>query len=315
MTAEQQAILDAIKGVTSANPVPASVIFKSMTGMDFDAFLAELDHLFLARYINGCSITRDSEPVYVYWPTGFKGMPMTKDPIAKEAKEAKPKRTEPLKWAELKQQKTKLNLFEESEMSAKPTKAELIRKLIDAKPYISHTELMYELIGDDADDVTVRKAKDMIAYTLKSGKYTKHISEIKGQLHVVQYYKTSDKLDDKQANEVLAAKIKPLGQLDISVGIGRLGSVNLLATNPAEDWMETEFNPTKNTALETALDMQMHECNIHNKQADLFIDFIKSKIIEYVGHYKNKNDIDEIKKAQHAIELLIEMQATNAFAQ
>lgn len=39
--------------------------------------------------------------------------------------------------------------------------------------------------------------------------------------------------------------------------------------------------------------------------------FIEGNIIKYISRYKNKNGVEDLKKARHFIDMLIEMQAVN----
>jgi len=212
MTPAQQTILDFLKGATPAQAKTAPEIY---TGCGVKSILIQpaLDYLFEKGFVNRCQITKGTLTYLQYWPTGFKGPAMTKDPIPTFGKEPKVKPLEPASWAALKQSKS--NNSEGIDMQEKPFKAAQIREILDAtdKEGISHNELLFKLVGETSTDDLIRKAGDMITYTIKAGGYTKRAlkSNEKGVIHTIRYFKNSlvNHTDDVvQMSKAKVAKVK-----------------------------------------------------------------------------------------------------------
>lgn len=205
MTPTQQSILDYLKGATSASAKSAPEIYTD-SGIKSILIQPALDYLYEKAYINRCLVTKGELQYIEYWPTAFKGYAMTKDPIPAFGKEPKVKPLEPASWAALKQSKSENK--EGVHMTERPFKASQIRELINANQGISHEELIHKLAGESTDKIYVRKASDMITYTINAGGYTKrNVKSAENDTITKRYYTNAA---DSNIPEVDLAKPSPM---------------------------------------------------------------------------------------------------------
>ncbi len=191
MNPSQQRILDYLQGTTSTQAKTTPDIYND-SGVNSIAIQPALDSLYSKGMVNRCQVTKGTLSYMTYWSTGFKGVAMTKDPIPTFSKEPKVKSQEPASWTALKQSKSQPN--EGTDMADRPFKAAQIRELLDATDVagISHEELILKLTNNSTDKYLIRKAIDMIAYTINAGGYTKrNVTSIENGSMVKRYFKNS----------------------------------------------------------------------------------------------------------------------------
>lgn len=337
MTPTQQIILDYLQGATSAKAKTAPEIYTN-SGVKSILIQPALDALYESGFVNRCKVIKGSQEYMQYWPTGFKGRPMTKDPIPKFGKEAKVRSQEPASWVALKQSKSENN--EGIDMADKPFKASQIREILDTAGAkgISHADLLSALVGESNDEMLIRKASDMITYTINAGGYTKRVETlISTGKSVKMYFKNSLVSNAKDSVKISKAKVtkvkKPATLADEVAQFNAaaeeapiIESVKAMPFPPADELKALSFT----AALEdincvaglSALTSQIggdHYTKLGIYQPwEVFKRWMtpeelkgamKKEVFSYLARERDKGGRQDIEKAMHTLQIYLELTA------
>ena len=191
----------------------------------------------------------------------------------------------------------------DSEMKPKPlSKSDFIRLIIKDHPGISHDELIAKYTNNSIDKAILDKASALIDYIIRQGGYGK----LNDSNQVKRYY-TSAEYRKQKENIEIQTFVGDLQQPQESEN-----PVVNLRDLPSVEPMLKEFIEKAQTALE------VQEGGDHYKRMKIQpvqyimannIGFIEGSVIKYVSRWRNKNGLQDLKKARHFLDILIEQQS------
>lgn len=269
-------IVDALQNSTSDKPMNVKDLYQAIDSkapFNMDAFNAELDQLYEQKVINRCYIEKGDFKGHVYWPTAKSLQSNWRDFNISPKKPELP----PVRRSELIKPKEPI-------MKVPKFTATAIVQLALKSEILTIEQIINKLNYEGIDEY--KKAKDMVKYCLK----------IKAL-----------KIDENNfifrgENETWLKKNGFSGPLAFKV-----------PDNATHDLLIQPILSQQTFALDK------QEGGNHYKQMKIQpveyivannLGFIEGNIIKYISRYKNKNGIEDLRKAQHFIEMLIEQQAS-----
>lgn len=296
MTDYQHAILNALNQVetSSANPMLVTEIFKHCREQlqdDFNLKICSdtLDAMYEQKIINCCFILRQGQEGNYYWPTA--------------------KSLQPAKWSSFQIRKpaeqpihntnAKPQPFtaKEANMSEKICTASQIRELIKETPGIEHDALIAKLTDNSTDPKIIKKAVDMIIYVVRQGNFAGRLDASSGKT-VKRYYSDHDYLKRKETlQKVVENEVHTLEQHH------EAKSMDVLLTAAGNDHKQSALDIQEGGSHYKDMKIQPVQYIIAND-----IGFIEGSVIKYVSRWKNKNGLQDLKKARHFLDILIEQQ-------
>jgi hypothetical protein len=225
---------------------------------------------------------------------------------------------------------TKPTIKVEAAMPPHTNVAKQIRDIITEHPGIEHKALIAKITNNSANFDETTKAANMISYVLKQGGFKKIDDHLVGSLEKVKLYYTDEAYSKrKQAAQLAVEKnIPTLEQHHQAKNYGTDNVAEAAAAPAIVDAAEID-NQTKVDAVSfqtgfdaasvkepSALDIQ--EGGDHYKRMKIQpvqyilannIGFAEGNVIKYVSRWRNKNGIEDLKKARHFLDILIEQAA------
>jgi len=244
-----------------------------------------IDAMYEQKIINSCFILRNGQEGNYYWPTA--------------------KSLQPAKWSSFKVSKNGGNFLKpasttpvkqkEVTMSEKPNIAKKIRELIKETPGIEHDVLVAKLTDNSTDPAAIKKAVDMIIYVVRQGNFAGRLDASSGKT-VKRYYSDHDYLKHKA----------PLNKID----------ENKMHSDEKQNQAKIIDTAAAAETAKSALDVQEggdHYKNMAIQPVQYImannIGFAEGNVIKYVSRWKNKNGVQDLKKARHFLDILIEQQS------
>jgi hypothetical protein len=206
----------------------------------------------------------------------------------------------------------------------KSSKAKVIREIITANPGINHDDLVKKVTNNSTDIATAKKASDMIEYVIRNGGFTRcNDIQLPGENKTAakRYYTHADYLKRKEkAQKVVEKSIPTLAQhheAKIHLDNGQMYDVAtgkpIIEKPVIKESLTTELATDNKTS---ALNVQ--EGGDHYKRMKIQpieyitannLSFIEGSVVKYISRWKNKNGIQDLKKARHFLDILIEQQS------
>jgi hypothetical protein len=229
-----------------------------------------------------------------------------------------PAAAEPLKT--VKKIATKPTIKAEADMPPHTNVAKQIRDIIIEHPGIEHKELIAKITNNSTDYDETTKAANMISYVIKQGGFKKCDSHLVSTLEKVKLYYTDEaylKRNDN-AQQHLTTKIptakehhEPKTYGTDNVEHEAVAVTTIIKESAVKESLTTEPATNKTSALYTQeggdhyklMKIQPVEYILANN-----IGFAEGSIIKYVSRWKNKNGIQDLKKARHFLDILIEQE-------
>lgn len=229
-----------------------------------------------------------------------------------------PAAAEPLKT--VKKIATKPTIKVEANMPPHSNVAKQIRDLIAEHPGIEHKELIAKLTNNSTDYDETTKAANMISYVIKQGGFKKCDSHLVSTLEKVKlyytdeaYFKRNDNAQQHLTTKIPTAKEhhEPKTYGTDNVEHEAVAVTTIIKESAVKESLTTEPATHKTSALDTQeggdhyklMKIQPVEYILANN-----IGFAEGSIIKYVSRWKNKNGIQDLKKARHFLDILIEQE-------
>jgi len=193
----------------------------------------------------------------------------------------------------------------------KTSKAKLIREIITDYPGINHDDLVAKVTNNTTDLAEAKKATVMIEYVVRNGGFTRcNDLQLPGESKssAKRYYTEADYLKRKEkAQKIIDTTVPTLEQHhEAAAPIVKLKHLPNEVGPMINEWIEK---------AQSALNVQ--EGGDHYKRMKIQpieyitannLSFIEGSVVKYISRWKNKNGIQDLKKARHFIDILIEQQ-------
>jgi hypothetical protein len=195
----------------------------------------------------------------------------------------------------------------------KTSKAKLIREIITVNPGINHDDLVARVTNNTTDFAEAKKATDMIEYVVRNGGFTRcNDLQLPGESKssAKRYYTEADYLKRKEkAQKVIETTVPTLEQHhEAAAAVIKLSDIR------------AEHGPSFKQLIEenTKSALEVQEGGDHYKRMKIQpieyitannLSFIEGSIVKYISRRKNKNGIQDLKKARHFIDIPIEQES------
>lgn len=201
----------------------------------------------------------------------------------------------------------------EMKSADKTSKSKVIRDIITSNPGITHDELIAKFFNNQivAND-EIKKAVDLIEYIIRHGGFTRcNDTQVSGdnKIPVKRYYTHADYIKRKETSPILVAHSETEKPIVDAVPkqvhpVAKAIIHDLEATHAAGTNEKSALSVQEGGDHYKRMKIQPVEFIIANE-----IGFCEGNIIKYVSRWKNKNGVQDLKKARHFIDILIEQQS------
>ena len=296
MNEAQQKILTALAWATSTAPMTLNQILEKINlHGDYIDIGDAINKLLDDCIINKCFVQNQTFKGDVFWPTAKSFQPAKWSSFKINDKVPTPTRqTAP--------QPTK-QPNKEATMTPAKSRSDAIRATITNNPGITHDELINQTtVSQHAADL--KKTADLIEYVLRQGGFERVNNFSTGE--VVRVYYTSEyrKTMLESAKQVVQSTVPTLHQYHEAT------PAQPIACEPIITVADHIGSDTKMVSA-----LQTQEGGNHYKDMKIqpveFImannlGFIEGNVVKYVSRWKNKNGVQDLKKARHFLDILIE---------
>ncbi len=176
-----------------------------------------------------------------------------------------------------------------------------IREMIKSKPGITQNEIVTSITGTSTpDEASAKKIKDMLSYVTGQGNFTKRKQPDENGDMVNCYYSDHDnvKRAQTQPQETAQPVQANIDEADIKAFTGtkeRAEQAQLESRAPSALEVQEGGSHYKQMAIQPIQYIMANN-----------IGYIEGNVIKYVSRHKNKNGIEDLKKARHYLDILIE---------
>lgn len=192
----------------------------------------------------------------------------------------------------------------------RPSKSNEIRDIITNNPGIHLDALISKATNNSTDPDAIKKATDLIDYVVRQGGFTKQNDELMsttGETTSRKCYYTNEAYAQFKAAPLIPLFPPEQPTTEPPANVSAAAAI-------------TQIAELEQTAIEkpekSALDVQ--EGGDHYKRMKIQpieyitaneLGFIEGSVVKYVSRWKNKNGIQDLKKARHFLDILIEQQS------
>ena len=292
MINHRETILNLLAKATSASPVSAADL-RSQSNIPDQELDSALYDLYENKIINHCYITKNGHTDNMYWPTAIAYKPTFngRQIVSRSKPLARPRRDDvkPI-IAPTPVIAEETTPMQNNDAIPHKSKADLIRSTIRSHPGITHESLIAAVTNSSQDEIEIKKAEDMVIYILKQGSFTKHSNiHLDSKKITKTYYSDHDYVKFKERN---AGSINN----DIPT-LAQHHAVEIADKKPTALDVQEGGSHYKNMAIQPVQYIMANN-----------LGFVEGNIIKYVSRYKNKNGVEDLKKARHFLDILIEQQ-------
>jgi hypothetical protein len=206
-----------------------------------------------------------------------------------------------------------------------PSKSNEIREIITKTPGIHLDALISKATNNSTDQDAIKKTTDLIDYVVRQGGFTKKNDELMsttGEITSRKRYFTNEAYAQFKASPLtplfppVQPATEPPANVSAAAAITQIAALELTQPEkPAPDAQEAIGTITM--SLEKSA-LQTQEGGDHYKRMKIQpveyimannLSFVEGSIIKYVSRWKNKNGIQDLKKARHFLDILIEQES------
>lgn len=197
-----------------------------------------------------------------------------------------------------------------------PSRSDIIRNLIRENPGIQHEELIAKASEHSTDAATIKKTTDLLEYVMRQGGFERTHELMPSGKPARRYY--SHAAWQQRLNKAKATVENTIPTLTQVHKVEQLQQKQPPepATATLEEVMQTLPKLTDDAEKPSALQVQEggdHYKNMAIQPVQYIIannlGFIEGNVVKYVSRWKNKNGVQDLKKARHFLDILIEQQS------
>lgn len=301
MNDSQKKVLAALAEATSVNPMPLSQIAEK-SQLDSIGLNQAISHLLDDAIINKCFVQNHTFAGDLYWPTA-KSLQAAKWSSFKINDKVPP----PARRTEL--QQTKQPIAKATTMPA-TSRSDHIRNTIANNPGIAHDELINK-VAISKHPAELKKAAYLIEYVMRQGGFERTKDIRTGSNEIIRRYYTTQAWSERieSAKQVVENTIPTLKQHHDAAPAKQINEPCKPIIKQVDDHI--------GEANKMMPALQTQEGGSHYKDMKIqpveFIlannlGFIEGNVVKYVSRWKNKNGVQDLKKARHFLDILIEQQ-------
>lgn len=281
-----QTIINAMQHSTSIEPITLKSLIDA-TGIAESIINDHLEALYTHKVINRCYVQNAQHQGYVYWRIGsatpkhdYSNFTISNKPNQNLHKRA------PNKLTTGNQDTTVKNTT---------SKADLIRKAITTSPGITHDDLINRVTNYSIDEIEIKKTADLITYVIKQGGFEIQKSTEISRGHTIKQYYETKYLNSYTVIGGDTAKDSEPAIIKEQLPPKPLDSGKLEPTQPSALKIQEGGNHYKDMAIQPVQYIMANN-----------LDFLSGNVIKYISRHEHKNGKEDILKAIHYCNLILE---------